>query len=102
MRFQLPMKTYLQNLFTRRGGASCVVWVLPALIAGLGLIPAGRVNAASPGTVVAWGNNDYGQTNVSASLNGVVTAIATSSIHNVALKSDGTVVAWGNNSRSEE
>src|ERR1035437_5325507 len=39
------MKTYIKNLFTRLGGASCVAWVLPALIAGLGLIPAGRVTA---------------------------------------------------------
>ena len=39
------MKTSIRNLFTRLGGASCVAWVLPALIAGLGLIPAGRVTA---------------------------------------------------------
>jgi hypothetical protein len=39
------MKTYIKNLFTRLGGASCVAWVLPALIAGFGLIPAGRVTA---------------------------------------------------------
>jgi hypothetical protein len=37
------MKTGIKNLFTRLGGASCAAWVLPALIAGLGLIPAGRV-----------------------------------------------------------
>jgi uncharacterized repeat protein (TIGR03803 family) len=39
------MKTDIINLFTRLGGASCAAWVLPALIAGLGLIPAGRVTA---------------------------------------------------------
>jgi uncharacterized repeat protein (TIGR03803 family) len=39
------MKISLKNLFTRLGGAPCVAWVLPALIAGLGLIPAGRVTA---------------------------------------------------------
>src|ERR1035437_2205382 len=39
------MKTHIKNLFTRLGGASCAAWVLPALIAGLGLIPAGRVTA---------------------------------------------------------
>ena len=39
------MKTHIKNLFTRLGGVSCVAWVLPALIAGLGLIPAGRVTA---------------------------------------------------------
>ena len=39
------MKTCIKNLFTRRGGASCAVWVLPALIAGFGLMPAGRMTA---------------------------------------------------------
>ncbi len=50
------MKTYIKNLFTRLGGASRAVWaclgvasmrsrVLPALIAALGLISAGRVTA---------------------------------------------------------
>ena len=28
------MKTYIQNLFTRRGGASCATWVMLALLAG--------------------------------------------------------------------
>ena len=29
------MKTHIQNLFTRRGGASCAAGVLPALLAGI-------------------------------------------------------------------
>jgi hypothetical protein len=48
------------------------------------------------GTVVAWGWNDYGQTNVPAGLTGV-TAIAAGGGHTVALKNNGTVVAWGRN-----
>ena len=44
--------------------------------------------------MVAWGYNDYGQTNVPAGLSGV-TAIAAGDYHSLALKSDGTVVAWG-------
>jgi hypothetical protein len=47
------------------------------------------------GTVVAWGDNVYGQTTVPAGLSGV-TAIAAGD-GTVALKSDGTVVVWGNN-----
>jgi hypothetical protein len=94
------MKTSIKNLFTRLGVASMRSRVLPALIAGLGLIPVSRVNAASPGTVVAWGYNGYGQTNVPAGLSGV-TAIAAGganySGHTVALKTNGTVVAWGDN-----
>jgi hypothetical protein len=93
-----PMKTYIKNLFTRLGVASMRSRVLPALIAGLGLIPVGRINAASPGTVVAWGYNGYGQTNVPAGLTGVVTAIAAGGYHTVVLKTNGTVVAWGDNS----
>ena len=50
----------------------------------------------APGTVVAWGRNDSGQTAVPASLNGV-TAIAAGYEHTVALRSNGTVVAWGRN-----
>jgi hypothetical protein len=49
------------------------------------------------GTVVAWGWNGDGQTNVPAGLSGV-TAIAGGYTHTVALKSDGMVVAWRDNS----
>jgi alpha-tubulin suppressor-like RCC1 family protein len=45
-------------------------------------------------TVVAWGNDDFGQTDVSyLALN--VVAVAAGYYHNIALRSDGTVVTWG-------
>ena len=47
--------------------AALSVWVLS--------VPFAPALAAIPGTVVAWGNNEYGQTTVPAGLSGV-TAIA--------------------------
>jgi alpha-tubulin suppressor-like RCC1 family protein len=49
------------------------------------------------GTVTAWGNNIYGQTNVPPGLTNVL-AIAAGYFHGLALRSDHTVVAWGLNS----
>jgi hypothetical protein len=46
------------------------------------------------GTVVAWGDNTWGQTNVPVGLSEVV-AISAGFAHSVALKADGKVVAWG-------
>lgn len=48
------------------------------------------------GTVVAWGRNDEGQTDVPPGLSEVV-AIAAGDSHSLALKADGTVEAWGRN-----
>ena len=46
------------------------------------------------GTVVAWGDDSAGQTDVPAGLTGVV-AVAAGDEFSLALKSDGTVVGWG-------
>ena len=51
----------------------------------------------SDGTVVAWGDNGYGQSTVPAGLSGVI-SVSGGFIHSLARKSDGTVVAWGDNS----
>lgn len=59
------------------------------------------VNPTTRGTVVAWGNNENGQTNVPADLSGV-TAIAASHFHTLALKQDGTVVSWGNDAFAQK
>jgi hypothetical protein len=56
----------------------------------------GAAHAAVSGTVVAWGYNGRGQTDVPVGLRDVV-AIDAKQFHSVALKSNGTVVAWGAN-----
>ena len=48
------------------------------------------------GTIVAWGDNLNGQTDVPAGLTAVV-AITAGANHTLALKADGTVVGWGGN-----
>ena len=46
------------------------------------------------GTVVAWGQNDFGQTTVPLDLTNAV-GIAAGSTHSLALRSDGSVALWG-------
>ena len=46
------------------------------------------------GSIVAWGNSTYAQTNVPAGLTNVV-QLSTRGLHNLALNSNGTVTAWG-------
>ena len=46
------------------------------------------------GTVVAWGYNNAGQTNVPGGLSNVV-AVGGGYSHSLALETDGTVVVWG-------
>lgn len=48
------------------------------------------------GTVIGWGSNDYGQTNVPSGLTGVL-ATAAGDNNSLALLSGGTVVGWGYN-----
>ncbi len=47
------------------------------------------------GSIVAWGNNQYGQTTVPAEARTGVIAIAAGDYHSLALRQDGRVFAWG-------
>ena len=78
------MKTFLAQI-------KSFVWL--AAIFGWSL--AGAV-AQTNGTVVAWGYNGMGQTQVPSGLGGVI-AISGGGWHSLALRSDGTVLAWGYN-----
>jgi alpha-tubulin suppressor-like RCC1 family protein len=61
------------------------------------VVAAGMPLAAHAGPeVVAWGDNDSGQTSVPSGLSNVV-AIAAGSLHSLALTAKGRVVAWGSN-----
>jgi alpha-tubulin suppressor-like RCC1 family protein len=65
------------------------------LVASSVSVGGGHIVALTPdGKVVAWGENDYGETQVPADLTGVV-SVAAMRRFSLALKSDGTVVGWG-------
>ncbi len=51
----------------------------------------------SDGSMLAWGNNDGGQTDVPVAAQSGVVAIAAGRVHTVALKTNGSVLAWGSN-----
>ena len=51
--------------------------------------------SAFAGTIVAWGDNSYGQCDVPAGDDFI--AISAYGLHNLALRSDGSLVAWGDN-----
>jgi len=52
------------------------------------------------GTVLAWGVNTYGVTNVPAAATNII-AIAAGWSHNLALRADGTVIGWGLNTSGQ-
>jgi hypothetical protein len=74
--------------------------MVPADLSNVVMIAAGgyfSLALKADGTVAAWGDNTYGQTNTPAALSNVV-AIAAGRYCSLALKSDGTMVGWGDKS----
>jgi len=56
-----------------------------------------RLARKSDGTVIAWGDNTFGQSTVPGGLT-TATNIAAGEKHSLALRADGSVLAWGDNS----
>ena len=52
------------------------------------------------GTVIAWGDDTFGQTTLPGGI-GPVSAVAAGFAHSLALRTNGTVVAWGSDSRGQ-
>jgi alpha-tubulin suppressor-like RCC1 family protein len=103
---QITVPAYLHVLLSRRFG-NVVTWgyqnQVPEGVADIVAIAAGThhtVGLKVDGTVVAWGDNAYGQTNVPPGLREVV-AISTGGRHSFAIRRDGTAVAWGHNANGQ-
>lgn len=88
-------------------GGGAVVVSTPWMVGSVTNVPPGLTNVAaiaaglddaialrSDGSVVAWGENDYGITNVPGTLSNVV-AVSSGWFFHMALRSDRTVVTWG-------
>jgi len=70
-------------------------------ILGVDELLAATYNIGGPaGTLVVWGDNANGQTNVPVTLTNV-SAVASGSTFNLALQAGGTVTGWGNNSQGQ-
>ena len=69
--------------------------------AGTALSPVIFVNVSiTPAQIVAWGNNDSGQTTIPSGI-GAVSAVAAGGDFALALEANGTVVGWGDNSSGQ-
>ncbi|MFD0961550.1 RCC1 domain-containing protein, partial [Paenibacillus chungangensis] len=53
------------------------------------------------GSVIAWGSDIQGKTNVPSEVQGRVIAVSAGENHSMALTEDGEVVAWGSNNRGQ-
>src|SRR4051794_41750693 len=89
-----------QGRTRRRAGGRAAARVWTVLVAALCAMAAvlsplaGRASAATPGSVVAWGYDRYGQVS-GAPTETELTAVAAGAYFNLALRADGSLVGWG-------
>ena len=76
-------------------GGQVLTGVTAVAAGGAAYAAAHSVALKSDGSVVAWGNNGFGESTVPAAEQSGVQAIAAGYGHTVALKTNGSVVAWG-------
>jgi len=72
---------------------------VPAGSSGVIAISAGNYHTLAlraDGTVLAWGNNEFGQSTVPLGLRNII-AVAAGGRHSLALRNDGRIVGWGHN-----
>src|SRR5688572_16464093 len=89
----MELRYYLSTL-GRTSRARRILHQLFSVTVGVWLA-AGSVQAATPGSVLVWGDNFWGQTTVPLEAQSGVTAIAAGLSHVLALRSSGGVVEWG-------
>ena len=77
--------------------------VRPVAVTNVVAVAAGGSHALAllqNGTIVSWGDNTYGETNVPANLTNAM-AVAAGDAQSLALLDNGTVVAWGNDASGQ-
>ena len=82
------------------GAAATIRAAAAALAIALALAPPARaqVGSLADGTLVGWGLNTSGQTNVPS---GVFTAVDAGTFYGLGVRADGTLAGWGSNSQGQ-
>lgn len=86
-----------QTCLLMREGSVVATLPPPAELTGISAIAVGQAHMlalASNGSAVAWGSNDYGETNVPFGADDLI-AISANAHWNLALRRDGSLLAWG-------